>query len=42
MRMNFEEKEMRRLEALKEIAELLKEATNLQRMWEKVLHTLFK
>lgn len=29
MRMNFEEKEMRRLEALKEIAELLNEATNL-------------
>ena len=35
MRMNFEEKEMRRLEALKEIAELLNEATNLQDMLEK-------
>jgi hypothetical protein len=33
MRMNFEEKEMRRLEALKEIAELLNEATNLQDMF---------
>ena len=32
---------MRRLEALKEIAELLNEATNLQDMLEKVLHTLF-
>lgn len=42
MRMNFEEKEMRRLEALKEIAELLNEATNLQDMLEKVLHTLLQ
>ena len=42
MRMNFEEKEMRRLEALKEIAELLNEATNLQHMLEKVLHTLLQ
>ncbi len=42
MRMNFEEKEMHRLEALKEIAELLNEATNLQDMLEKVLHTLLK
>jgi lysyl-tRNA synthetase class I len=29
MRMNFEEKEMRRLEALKEIAELLNEIKNI-------------
>lgn len=42
MRMNFEEKEMHRLEALKEIAELLNEATNLQDMLEKVLHTLLQ
>ena len=40
--MNFEEKEMHRLEALKEIAELLNEATNLQDMLEKVLHTLLQ
>ena len=33
---------MRRLEALKEIAELLNEATNLQDMLEKVLHTLLQ
>lgn len=42
MRMNFEEKEIHRLEALKEIAELLNEATNLQDMLEKVLHTLLQ
>lgn len=42
MRMNFEEKEMHRLEALKEIAELLNEATHLQDMLEKVLHTLLQ
>ena len=40
--MNYDEKEMRRLEALKEIAELLNEATNLQEMLEKVLHTLLQ
>ncbi|AMR02612.1 histidine kinase [Bacillus thuringiensis] len=40
--MSFEEKEMHRLEALKEIAELLNEATNLQDMLEKVLHTLLQ
>ncbi|AIY75153.1 GAF domain protein [Bacillus cereus] len=40
--MNFEEKEMHRLEALKEIAELLNEATDLQDMLEKVLHTLLQ
>ena len=33
---------MHRLEALKEIAELLNEATNLQDMLEKVLHTLLQ
>ncbi|WP_181969209.1 GAF domain-containing sensor histidine kinase [Bacillus clarus] len=33
---------MRRLEALKEIAELLNEATDLQEMLEKVLHTLLQ
>lgn len=42
MKMNFEEKEMHRLEALKAIAELLNEATNLQDMLEKVLHTLLQ
>ncbi len=42
MNMNYDEKEMRRLEALKEIAELLNEATNLQKMLEKVLHTLLQ
>lgn len=35
MRMKFDEKEIHRLEALKEIAELLNEATNLQDMLEK-------
>ncbi|WP_459503588.1 GAF domain-containing sensor histidine kinase [Bacillus sp. C1] len=40
--MNYDEKEMRRLEALKEIAELLNEATDLQEMLEKVLHTLLQ
>ena len=33
---------MHRLEALKEIAELLNEATDLQDMLEKVLHTLLQ
>ena len=42
MRMNIDEKEMHRLEALKEIAELLNEATNLQEMLGKVLHTLLQ
>ncbi len=42
MKMNFEEKEMHRLEALKAIAELLNEATDLQDMLEKVLHTLLQ
>lgn len=42
MRMNFDEKDMQRLEALKKIAELLNEATNLQEMLEKVLHTLLQ
>lgn len=42
MNMNYDEKEMRRLEALKEIAELLNEATDLQEMLEKVLHTLLQ
>lgn len=42
MKMNYDEKEMRRLEALKEIAELLNEATDLQEMLEKVLHTLLQ
>ena len=42
MKMNFEEKEMHRLEALKEIAELLNEATDLQDMLEKALHTLLQ
>ncbi len=42
MKMNFEEKEMHRLEALKAIAELLNEATNLQDMLEKMLHTLLQ
>ncbi|EJV62683.1 sensor histidine kinase [Bacillus mycoides] len=40
--MNIDEKEMHRLEALKEIAELLNEATNLQEMLGKVLHTLLQ
>ncbi|KEK24075.1 GAF domain-containing sensor histidine kinase [Bacillus gaemokensis] len=40
--MNYDEKEMRRLGALKEIAELLNEATDLQEMLEKVLHTLLQ
>lgn len=42
MKMNFEEKEMHRLEALKAIAELLNEATDLQDMLEKALHTLLQ
>lgn len=42
MNMNYDEKQMRRLEALKEIAELLNEATDLQEMLEKVLHTLLQ
>ena len=42
MRMSIDEKEMHRLEALKEIAELLNEATNLQEMLGKVLHTLLQ
>ena len=42
MKMNFEEKEMHRLEALKAIAELLNEATDLQDMLERVLHTLLQ
>lgn len=42
MRMNFDEQEVYRLEALKEIAELLNEATDLQDMLEKVLHTLLQ
>ncbi|OFD80254.1 sensor histidine kinase [Bacillus mycoides] len=40
--MNIDEKEMHRLEALKEIAELLNEATSLPEMLEKVLHTLLQ
>lgn len=42
MNMNHGEKEMRRLEALKEIAELLNEATDLQEMLEEVLYTLLQ
>lgn len=42
MNMDYDEKQMRRLEALKEIAELLNEATDLQEMLEKVLHTLLQ
>lgn len=42
MNMNYDEKQMRRLEALKEIAELLNEVTDLQEMLEKVLHTLLQ
>ncbi|KEK18343.1 histidine kinase [Bacillus manliponensis] len=38
--MNFHSKEIHRLQALKEIAELLNEATDLQTMLENVLHTL--
>ncbi|MDM5154812.1 GAF domain-containing sensor histidine kinase [Bacillus sp. DX1.1] len=40
--MNYDEKQMHRLQALKEIAELLNEATDLQQMLEKVLHTLLQ
>ncbi|MEY8347211.1 GAF domain-containing sensor histidine kinase [Bacillus cereus] len=40
--MDYDEKQMRRLEALKEIAELLNEATDLQEMLEKVLRTLLQ
>ena len=42
MKMNFEEKEMHRLEALKAIAELLNEATNLQDMLEKCYILCYK
>lgn len=42
MNMNYDEKQMHRLQALKEIAELLNEATDLQQMLEKVLHTLLQ
>ncbi|SFC36116.1 two-component system, NarL family, sensor kinase [Bacillus sp. 491mf] len=42
MNMNENEKQMHRLQALKEIAELLNEATDLQKMLEKVLHTLLQ
>lgn len=42
MNMDYDEKQMRRLEALKEIAELLNEATDLQEMLEKVLRTLLQ
>lgn len=42
MNMNENEKQMHRLQALKEIAELLNEATDLQEMLEKVLHTLLQ
>ncbi|GGE59442.1 GAF domain-containing sensor histidine kinase [Priestia taiwanensis] len=40
--MDEQNKEIQRLQALKEIAELLNEATDLQTMLEKVLHTLLK
>lgn len=40
MNMNFHSKEIHRLQALKEIAELLNEATDLQTMLKNVLHTL--
>ena len=40
--MDGQNKEIQRLQALKEIAELLNEATDLQTMLEKVLHTLLK
>lgn len=39
MNMNFHNKEIHRLQALKEIAELLNEATDLQTMLHNVLHT---
>ncbi|WP_442869063.1 histidine kinase [Bacillus sp. BP-3] len=42
MNMNENDRQMHRLQALKEIAELLNEATNLQQMLEKVLHTLLQ
>jgi two-component system, NarL family, sensor kinase len=42
MKMDIHNKEIQRLQALKEIAELLNEATDLQTMLEKVLHTLLK
>ncbi|PEA53395.1 histidine kinase [Bacillus pseudomycoides] len=42
MNMNENERQMHRLQALKEIAELLNEATDLQQMLEKVLHTLLQ
>ena len=42
MRMNFDEQEIYRLEALKEIAELLNEATNLQDMLEKYYTHYYK
>ncbi|MEI4802080.1 GAF domain-containing sensor histidine kinase [Bacillus sp. FJAT-51639] len=40
--MNENDRQMHRLQALKEIAELLNEATDLQQMLEKVLHTLLQ
>lgn len=40
--MNENEKQMHRLQALKDIAELLNQATDLQKMLEKVLHTLLQ
>jgi two-component system, NarL family, sensor kinase len=40
--MDLHNKEIQRLQALKEIAELLNEATDLQTMLEKVLHTLLE
>lgn len=42
MDMEYNEKQMYRLQALKEIAELLNEATDLQEMLENVLHTLLQ
>lgn len=42
MSMEYDEKQMYRLQALKEIAELLNEATDLQEMLENVLHTLLQ